>query len=175
MNYNKKSHIINVTRKPLKCPVCGSPIIDIIYGTGDMTEVDFVLEYRKEGIMGGDNIPRRPPIWSCSCGCKRFRKVNPDGSDAIVKVKLLKNVRKAAARTISWTSPLASQALKENKDIQLHPYLVEVTTDLDEMETLKIIAVSSSDVKNHTAELVNSGLIGLHGRLCTVAKVLNLE
>ena len=84
-------------------------------------------------------------------------------------------MQKATARAISWTSPLASQALKENKDIQLHPYLVEVTTDLDEMETLKIIAVSSSDVKNHTAELVNSGLIGLHGRLCTVAKVLNLE
>ena len=58
----------------------------------------------KEGIMGGDNIPRRPPIRSCSCGCRRFRKVNPDGSSAIVKIKLLKNVRKAAARTISWTS-----------------------------------------------------------------------
>ena len=175
MNYNKKSHIINVTRKPLKCPVCGSPIVDIIYGTGDMTEVDFVLEYRKEGIMGGDNIPRRPPIWSCSCGCKRFRKVNPDGSDAIVKVKLLKNVRKAAAKTISWTSPLASQALKENNDIQLHPYLVEVTTDLEEMETLKITAVSSSDAKDHAAELVNSDLVGLHGRLCTATKVLKIE
>ena len=43
--------------------------------------------------MGGDNIPRRPPIWACGCGCKRFRKVNPDGTDAPVKVKLLKNVR----------------------------------------------------------------------------------
>lgn len=32
--------------------------MDIIYGTGDMTE--FLLEYRLEGIMGGDNIPRRP-------------------------------------------------------------------------------------------------------------------
>lgn len=93
MNYNKKSHIINVKHKPLKCPVCGSPIVDIIYRTGDMTEVDFVLEYRKEGIMGRNNIPRRPPIWSRSCGCKRFRKVNPDGSDA---------------RTISWISSLVS-------------------------------------------------------------------
>ena len=175
MNYNKKSHIINVTRKPLKCPVCGSPIIDIIYGTGDMTEVDFVLEYRKEGIMGGDNIPRRPPIWSCSCGCRRFRKVNPDGSDAIVKVKLLKNVRKAAARTISWTSPLASQALKEYNGNLFHSYLVEVTTDLEEMETLKITAVSSSDAKDHAVELVNSGLVGLHGRLCTATKVLKIE
>lgn len=44
--------------------------------------------------MGGDNIPRRPPIWACACGCKRFRKVNSDGPDALVKTKLLKNVRK---------------------------------------------------------------------------------
>lgn len=31
----------------------------VIYGTGDMTEIEFLLEYRLEGIMGGDNIPRR--------------------------------------------------------------------------------------------------------------------
>ena len=57
----------------------------------------------------------------------------------------------------------------------LHPYLVEVTTDLDEMETLKITAVSSSDAKDYAAELVNSGLVGLHGRLCTAIKVLKIE
>ncbi len=62
------SRIIDVTRKPSKCPVCGERPVDIIYGTGDMTEVEFLLEYRKEGIMGGDNIPRRPPIWACPCG-----------------------------------------------------------------------------------------------------------
>lgn len=28
------------------------------------------------------NIPRHPPIWACVCGCKRFRKINPDGTDA---------------------------------------------------------------------------------------------
>ena len=63
MNYNKKSHIINVTRKPLKCPVCNIPRVDMIYGTGDMTEVDFVLEYKKS-IMGGSNIPCHSPICS---------------------------------------------------------------------------------------------------------------
>ena len=101
--------------------------------------------------------------------------MNPDGSDAIVKVKFLKNLRKAAARTISWTSPLASQALKENNGNILHSYFVEVTTDLDEMETLKITAVSSRDAKDHAGELVNSGLVGFHGRFCTTAKVLNFE
>ena len=88
-----RSRIIDVERKPIKCPVCGSEVWDIIYETGDMTEVEFFLTYNKPAIMGGDNIPRRPPIWACGCGCKRFRKVNPDGTDASVKVKLLKNVR----------------------------------------------------------------------------------
>lgn len=90
-----QTRIIDVYRKPCKCPVCGSQVVDIIYGTGDMTEIDFLLEYRKQGIMGGDNIPRRPPIWACSCGCKRFRKINMDGSDAEVKVKMLSKIRKA--------------------------------------------------------------------------------
>ena len=88
-----RSRIIDVERKPIKCPVCASEVWDIIYETGDMTEVEFFLTYNKPAIMGGDNIPRRPPIWACGCGCKRFRKVNPDGTDAPVKVKLLKNVR----------------------------------------------------------------------------------
>lgn len=48
-----RPRIINVERKPSKCPVCGERVVDIIYGTGDMTEVDFMLEYRKDGIMGG--------------------------------------------------------------------------------------------------------------------------
>ena len=89
---DKRPRIIDVERKPQKCPVCGERVVDIIYGTGDMTEIEFVMEYRREGMMGGDNIPRRPPIWECVCGCRRFRKVNRDGTDAPVKVKMLKNV-----------------------------------------------------------------------------------
>ena len=81
--------IIDVERKPRKCHKCGERVEDIFYGTGDMKEIDFVMEYRREGIMGGDNIPRRPPIWACACGCKRIRKVNPDGTNAPVKVKML--------------------------------------------------------------------------------------
>lgn len=42
------------------------------------------MEYRREGIMGGDNIPLPPPIWACGCGCKRFSKVNLDGTDTSV-------------------------------------------------------------------------------------------
>ena len=98
----ERPRIIDVVRKPRKCPVCGERVVDIIYGTGDMTEIEFLLEYRREGIMGGDNIPRRPPIWACCCGCKRFRKVNPDGTDAAVKVKMLKNIRPRPVELINF-------------------------------------------------------------------------
>lgn len=100
----ERPRIIDVVRKPRKCPVCGERVVDIIYGTGDMTEIEFLLEYRREGIMGGDNIPRRPPIWACSCGCKRFRKVNSDGTDAAVKVKMLKVIRPRPAELIHFVS-----------------------------------------------------------------------
>lgn len=123
-----------------------------------MTEIDFVLEYRKETIMGGDNIPHRPPIWSCACGCKRFRKINLDGSDAVVKVKLLKNMRKASARTICWTIPSARKAINSyNRDL-IHSCLIEITTELNEHETLSITAVSVGDAEDHTAEVLN-GLV----------------
>ncbi len=89
----ERPRIIEVERKPMKCPVYGERVVDIIYGTGDLTEIEFMMEYCKDAIMGGDNIPRRPPIWACACGCKRFRKINPDGTDAKVKVKLLQNIR----------------------------------------------------------------------------------
>jgi hypothetical protein len=106
-----RTKIIDVVRKPRQCPVCGGEVVEIVYGTGNMTEVDFLFAYRKSAIMGGDNIPHRPPIWACSCGCKRFRKVNPDGSDASVKVKLLKNVRKGSLNVFNIETESAEDAL----------------------------------------------------------------
>ena len=91
------SRIANVLRKPVKCPVW-----DIVYGTGDMTEVEFLYQYRKNASMGGDRLPRRPPMWECCCGCMRFRKVNADGTDAKVKLKMLKDMRPAPLTKISW-------------------------------------------------------------------------
>lgn len=88
-----KGRIFDVYRKPRKCPRCGEEVWDIVYGTGDMDEMEFLLSYRKNACMGGDNIPRRLPIWECSCCSARFRKLNPDGTDAQVKLRLLKNER----------------------------------------------------------------------------------
>ncbi len=163
---NIRPRIINVTRKPSKCPVCGESVVDIVYGTGDMTEMDFVLKYRKEAIMGGDNIPRRPPIWSCSCGCKRFRKVNLDGTDAPVKVKMLKNIRKAPASMIEWSSESANIALENNEIDSICLYTLDVTTELGEKETICINATNHEDAEQLAKKLVESDMVGLNGRKC---------
>lgn len=169
--FDRRPRIIDVERKPIKCPVCKSRVVDIIYGTGDMTEVEFFLKYRREGMMGGDNIPRRPPIWECVCGCKRFRKVNPDGTDAPVKVKMLKNIRKAPAELINWTTSLASQAVTNHNQEALHHYKVDIETELGEKEQLSITAVNKHDARGEAIELVANDRLGLEGIRCVSIEV----
>lgn len=168
-----QTRIINVYRKPSKCPVCGESVVDIIYGTGDMSEIEFFLEYRRSGIMGGDNIPRRPPIWACSCGCKRFRKINPDGSDAQIKVKLLKNIKPAPATVITWQTAMVERVLESGAGVINH-YQVEVTTELGETEKLNITAVNGDDAENYAIGLVEKGILGLKGRKCVAAIVFDV-
>ena len=55
-----------------KFPKCGEPVVDIIYGTGDMTEIEFVMEYGRESIMGSDNILRCPPYLGMCFGLLSF-------------------------------------------------------------------------------------------------------
>jgi len=168
---DRRPRIIDVIRKPSKCPDCGSEVVDIVYGTGDMTESDFLFEYRKSAIMGGDNIPRRPPIWCCVCGCKRFRKINEDGTDAPVKVKMLKNIRKAPASKITWSSSMIETAL-DNKDLYtIHNYSANVVTELGEQETLSLTAISIDDAKELAMRLLSDGFIGLKGRICEKIEV----
>lgn len=163
---DRRARIINVTCKPIKCPNCGERVVDIVYGTGDMTEIEFALQYRKEAIIGGDSIPRRPPIWCCSCGCKRFRKVNPDETDVPVKVKMLKNICKAPTSKINWSSRMIETALDNKGIYTIHQYHAKVITELGECETLNLTAVSTEDAKELAKVLVSSGLLGLDGRTC---------
>ena len=166
----ERPRIIDVVRKPRKCPVCGEKIVDIIYGTGDMTEIEYLLEYRREGIMGGDIIPRRPPIWACCCGCKRFRKVNPDGTDAAVKVKMLKNLRRRPAKVINWETELAMEAVSAKRLELIKHYDVEISTELGEMEVLSVTAVTAMDAEAEAKVLVANGRVGLRGVVCRSAK-----
>jgi len=167
-----RTRIINVFRKPKKCPVCGESVVDIIYGTGDMTEIEFHLKYRKSAIMGGDNIPRRPPIWECSCGCKRFRKVNYDGTDAPVRVKLLKNVRQAPASTIHWSSKEVEDALINRRGDSIHHYIVNVETNAGEKESLRITALSEDSAALTANNLLDEGLLFLKGHYFTSIEVI---
>ncbi len=151
------TRIIDVTRKPVKCPVCGGEVVDIIYGTGDMTETEFFLEYRKQAVMGGDTIPRRPPVWACNLGCKRFRKVNYDGTDAPVRVKLLKNVRPAPSTVINWQSGTVADALESGEGDKVRTYLVDVVSEFGEKETFKCSATSREDAAETIRKVVAHG------------------
>jgi hypothetical protein len=170
-----KTKIIDVERKPSKCPVCGSDVVDIVYGTGDMTEIEFLFAYRKEAIMGGDNIPRRPPIWACSCCCKRFRKVNPDGSDAPVKVKLLQNIRKGSLDKFTIETPSVENALNANDYNSINQYHVKIETEHGEKETINVSAISLEDAEATVKMLVSSGQIGLQGIRCKSIEIVNKD
>jgi hypothetical protein len=160
-----RTRIIDVERKPSKCPVCGGEVVDIIYGTGDMTEIDFLFAYRKSAIMGGDNIPRRPPIWACMCGCKRFRKVNPDGSDASVKEKLLKNVRKGSLNLFIIETQSASDAMMADHFDMVKTYKAEFKTNCGEKDSIHVTAVSEVDAKSLLMSLLSDGCYRLKGTL----------
>ena len=54
-------------------------------------------------------------------------------------------------------------------------YHVDVTTELDEHETLTITAVSGTDAEDQAMELVAKGLVGLQGRKCTSMEVFDAE
>lgn len=158
------SRIANVLRKPGKCPVCGEPVWDIIYGTGDMKEVEFLYQYRKNASMGGDRLPHRPPMWECCCGCLRFRKVNADGTDAKVKLKMLKDMRPAQLTKISWQTLQCCEALNYGRTYMVHRYMVNVVTDCDEKTAMRVYGVSESDAMATAMSLINGGGLGLKGR-----------
>ena len=166
-----QTRIIDVYRKPSKCPVCRGEVVDIVYETGDTTEMEYFLWYRKPAVMGGDNIPRRPPIWACINGCKRFRKINYDGTDAPVKVKKMKNMRQASATIFNWQSDGVSEALRSGEDFKSYTYLVEVLTDHDEKETFKTTAINPDDAAAAIREVVESGRSGLIGEYCKILSV----
>lgn len=140
-----------------------------------MTEMEFVVLYRKSAIMGGDNIPRRPPIWACSCGCKRFRKVNPDWTVAPVKVKLLKNIKPAPASVINWESDGTIAALESRDYDSVKHYRVEITTEFDEHETLTVTAVSEKDAEETAKSIVEKGVLGLEGFVCKSVEAFEIK
>ena len=204
---DKRPRIINVLRKPQKCPVCGERVVDIIYGTGDMTDVllfekekkvmffpertkglcSFLLTAEekepkktvtpspfKGDVIDSDGDPLRQ---SFSKIHKAFAlRVNLDClSDAAVKVKMLKNVRKAPATLINWESNMAVDAVGKNEGCKTHHYKVEVRTELGEKEIVNVTAVDEQDAEDMALSLVMKGAVGLKGRVCTYNVVVDEE
>lgn len=170
-----KSRIVDVLRKPAKCPVCGGPVVDIVYGTGEMEEWEFLMRYRKIAIMGGDVIPRNPPVWACSAGCRRFRKVNPDGTVADIRVRMLKHVRPDPASVINWESDAAIAAKASGDGDSVRRYSVEITTECGEHETLTITATGRDDAVQTAQGIIAKGVLGLDGLACVSADAFETE
>lgn len=169
------TRIINVMRKPAKCPRCGSQVLNIVYGTGELTEPDILFAYRKSVICGGDEIPRRPPVWACSCGCVRFRKVNADGTDAQVKVKMLKNLRRAPLSKIIWQSKGVSRSLGLKDRPESKYYDVAFMTEMNEKSTISVCALSEEDAKQTAQNVYEPEQLGFKGKICIITAVKERE
>ncbi len=119
--------------------------------------------------MGGDSIPRKPPIWACPCGCKRFRKINPDGTYAPVKVKLLKNIRKAPLTKITWESESVTGTPESLRAARY--WLVDFETELGEADTIRVCASDEAEARRMTEDIVAGGSVGLTGEQAIIVKI----
>ena len=97
--------------------------------------------------------------------------MNPDGTDVAVKVKMLKDIRKAPASVINWSSDTVDRALERNQIELIHKYTLDITTEFEEKETLVVTAVSQSDAELLAIDLVRNGVVGLKGRRCIKIEV----
>ena len=166
----RKTQIINVTRKPRQCPVCGEEIVDIIYGTDDMTTYEYFQQYRRIGVMGGDQIPKNPPIWACAGGCKRFRKINLDGTIADVKPKMLKNIRRRPISVIQFGTS-SEDNIETYPHKKNHYFVINIETEFGEKEELHITALTQDIAIETARDLIARGNWGIKGVECVSINV----
>ena len=57
----------------------------------------------------------------------------------------------------------------------IHKYQVEVTTELDETETLTVTAVNGDDAEELATKIVSLGGLGLKGRKCVILNVYDID
>lgn len=59
--------------KPDKCPKCGAPVYEILYGLPAMSEEEYLEKYHEHVIYGGCCVSEDNPKWACSkCGVKIY-------------------------------------------------------------------------------------------------------
>lgn len=84
---------------------------------------------------------------------------------------MLKNIRKAPAELINWTTSLASQAVSNNDHEAIHHYKVDIVIDLGEKERMSITAVNKHDAREEAIKLVANDRLGLEGTRCVSIEV----
>ncbi len=59
--------------KPNKCPKCGAPVYQILYGLPVMSEEEYFKTYHEHVIYGGCCVSEVYPEWQCSkCGAEIY-------------------------------------------------------------------------------------------------------
>ena len=81
---------------------------------------------------------------------------------------MLQNLRKKPATLIHWTD--SSQEPQPDSESYRH-YLVTVTTELDETETLSVSAANEKEAIELADSLVVRGMVGLKGMFCLKTSV----
>ena len=75
--------------KPEKCPKCGAPVYEILYGLPVMSEEDYFDTYHEHVIYGGCCISEDDPEWQCSkCGAEIYNATHIPITKKIAFAKL---------------------------------------------------------------------------------------
>jgi hypothetical protein len=124
--------------------------------------------------MGGDTIPKNPPLWACAAGCKRFRKIDRNGNSTEANPKLLKNVRKRPLSIFQFESESANRINNERTGV-VHKYIFHTQTYLGEKEDVHISAKDKDDAFNTFEDIVSKGVFNLMGMDCISVEVTEEE
>ena len=82
--------------------------------------------------------------------------------------QMLQNLRKKPASLIHWTD--SSQEVRLDSESH-HRYLVTVTTELGETETLNVSAKNEKEAVELASSLVVEGMVGVKGIFCLKTSV----
>ena len=98
--------------------------------------------------------------------------MNPDGTDAAVKVKMLKNIRKRPLTKIVFETERVIEALKMGQQDLITRYMVKIETECGEKEMLSIYAIDELDAQEEAEKVIMRGGLGLKGLRCEVVEVM---
>lgn len=66
--------VIEVKRKPRKCPICGGEVFEIIHGMPMCSEEEYYRRYGKRVIFRGCGLRENDPEWACIDCKQEFKK-----------------------------------------------------------------------------------------------------